>query len=364
MRRLCVAILACYLVESLAFAPAAALRSNVAIPTSGTLISGARGGAHYLAGGAGFGGKLSTFNDAGLSGEMQGRGAMRHSLGHGAGARRRRRSEGVRGVAALSGQEAADATLSALSVWLPDPVVRDVACTLGGTVGAVGWLGVWTWLAQKGLVDSKVSRKVVHCGSGPLFLLTWPLFSNTYLTRAIASIVPATNALRLLKAGTSSGEKGKDSGLVSAISRSGNPAEVLQGPFVYTLVLLASTAGGWLTIPAISAVCQMAAGDGMADLVGRRWGTVKWPWSETKSVAGSAAFFVAAFLATLGEIAWFHAFGSLAISPEECVGRVAIISAACALVELIPLQRFLGIVGDDNFSVPIVGAGLAMLLFL
>ena len=267
------------------------------------------------------------------------------------------------GMAAVSGHEAAGATLSALSVWLPDPIVRDVACTLGGTVGAVGWLGVWTWLASKGLIDSKVSRKVVHCGSGPLFLLTWPLFSNTYLTRAIASIVPATNALRLLKAGTSSGDKGKDSGLVSAISRSGNPAEVLQGPFVYTLVLLASTAGGWLTIPAISAVCQMAAGDGMADLVGRRWGTVKWPWSETKSVAGSAAFFVAAFVATLGEIAWFHAFGSLAISPEECVGRVAIISAACALVELVPLQRFFGIIGDDNFSVPIVGAGLAMLLF-
>eukprot|EP00961_Rhodomonas_salina_P248298 3355992-Rhodomonas_salina.1 len=32
------------------------------------------------------------------------------------------------------------------------------------------------------------------------------------------------------------------------------------------------------TVPAIAAISQMAAGDGVADIVGRKFGTVKWPW--------------------------------------------------------------------------------------
>ena len=48
-----------------------------------------------------------------------------------------------------------------------------------------------------------------------------------------------------------------------------------------------SGAGG---APAITAVCVMAAGDGMADIVGRKFGSVKWPWDKEKSLIGSAAF--------------------------------------------------------------------------
>lgn len=296
---------------------------------------------------------------SGFNGMVGGGGRLKRG---GGAPRRGREVSGARGMVAVEASAAAAATLAALSAWMPDPVVRDVACALGGIIGAVGWLGVWTWLARTGRVDPKVSRKVVHCGSGPLFLLTWPLFSKAYAARFIASVVPATNALRLLRAGTSTGKAGQDSGLVSAISRSGRPEEVLQGPFVYTLVLLASTSAGWLTIPAISAVCQMAAGDGMADLAGRKWGTVKWPWSDSKSVVGTLAFFLASFVTTLGEIAWFHAFGAIAISPQEVAGKVALISALCAIVELIPFQKVFGLLGDDNFSVPIVGAALAYVL--
>ena len=271
--------------------------------------------------------------------------------------------QGLVEAQAVSEIHGAEAALSILSTYLPHPVVRDVVCATVGSVGAVGWLGLWSYLSSTGALDSKVSRKLVHCGSGPLFLLTWPLFSQAYFTRAIAGAVPAINAVRLLRAGMSEGKQGQDSKLVGAISRSGDPKEVLKGPFIYTLVLAASTFGGWLTVPAISAVCQMAAGDGMADLVGRRWGTVKWPWSQSKSVVGSLAFFGAAFAATLAEIAWFHAFGAIDVTPQDAASRVAMISAACTVVELIPFYKWFGIFGDDNLSVPIVGAVLASMLF-
>jgi hypothetical protein len=46
---------------------------------------------------------------------------------------------------------------------------------------------------------------------------------------------------------TAAGEEkaARPKGLVAAISRSGNPAEVLRGPFIYVLVLLLSTLVYW-----------------------------------------------------------------------------------------------------------------------
>ena len=100
----------------------------------------------------------------------------------------------------------------------------------------------------------------------------------------------------------------------------------------------------------------MAAGDGAADLVGRRWGKRKWPWSQSKSIVGSGAFAVAGFAVSMGLILWFVRFGCLtlpaALSLKAVALRVAVISLACAAVELLP-----GV--DDNISVPMAGCFLA-----
>ena len=45
----------------------------------------------------------------------------------------------------------------------------------------------------------------------------------------------------------------------------------------------------------VIAVTQMAVGDGLADIVGRKWGSVKWPFSKSKSLVGSGAFLLGSF---------------------------------------------------------------------
>jgi dolichol kinase len=40
----------------------------------------------------------------------------------------------------------------------------------------------------------------------------------------------------------------------------------------------------------IIAISQMAAGDGMADIVGRKFGIQKWPFSKDKSYIGESSF--------------------------------------------------------------------------
>jgi hypothetical protein len=77
---------------------------------------------------------------------------------------------------------------------------RDALCAMVGLIGASGWLGLWTTLAAANKVEPKLSRKIVHTGSAPLFLLTWPFFSESSTARFVAAAVPCVFALRLVKA--------------------------------------------------------------------------------------------------------------------------------------------------------------------
>lgn len=273
----------------------------------------------------------------------------------------RRAPGGRRGAVALGGAiealVASSAGLDALS-----PLVRDAACAGACAAGALAWLAVWAQLAQSGAVSSNLSRKMVHVGSAPLFVLLWPFFSPAPWARALAATVPALNALRLLRAGlpASAGGRASTSGLVAAVSRSGARGEVLKGPFIYVLVLLAATVLCWRqSAVGVLAIAQMAVGDGLADIVGRRWGgSNKWPFNRDKSVAGSLAFLLGASAASLGLLRWLHGWGCIRALPTDAGVRVLLVSLACVATELLPTDLV-----DDNVSVPIVAAGLGLALF-
>jgi len=221
----------------------------------------------------------------------------------------------------------------------------------------VCWILLCNWFSGSGRTSQYVSRKLVHMGSGPLFILCWPLFSTTPSGQAAAIAVPILSVLRLLRAGSRT--DGKQSSLVKAVSRSGDKKEALGGPMIYTLVLLTSTLFGWRSLVSAVSVCQMAVGDGMADLVGRRFGRTRWPsFLETtgkKSVEGSLAFAASAFAASLLFVTIFGVTGLTALSPLAVAPALLLVSCAVALVELLPL-------GDDNFTVPIAAALLSVLL--
>jgi len=93
-----------------------------------------------------------------------------------------------------------------------------------------------------------------------------------------------------------------DAGLVASVSREGDRRELLKGPLFYVLVLIACTLLSWRDSPTgLVAVSMMCGGDGMADIVGRRFGGGnRLPWNGAKSVAGSAAMLVGGCLMSLG----------------------------------------------------------------
>jgi len=128
-------------------------------------------------------------------------------------------------------------------------------------------------------------------------------------------------------------------------------------------VLLAATLLGFRSVVAAVAVCQMAVGDGVADIVGRRWGTIKWPFSDSKSYAGTGAFVVGAWAASLGVVSVYHTFGYTALTAQAAVVPLLVVSVASALVELLPKgQGVMAVLTDDNLTVPACAALVGSLL--
>jgi len=208
---------------------------------------------------------------------------------------------------------------------------------------------------QKGVYDSNMGRKLTHMLAAPLFIVTWPFFSDASGARCFAWLVALTNVYRLYLAG--SGDAA-ESTLAKTISRSGDKSEALKGPLIYIVIFQFFILAFWRnTFPGVVAMTTMAAGDGMADIIGRRFGknSPKWPDGK-KTLVGSLAFAVSAFAVTTAILQWLVVAGSLpmALATGEMVVRVAAISCICAIVEVLPI-------GDDNYTVPASAAILSAL---
>jgi uncharacterized protein (TIGR00297 family) len=94
----------------------------------------------------------------------------------------------------------------------------------------------------------------------------------------------------------------------------------------------------------------LAAGDGAATLVGRRFGVRKWPWNRQKSVAGSVALFLAGGAAG-AFLAWWCR--SATIPPPYLwfsIGAPFAAALVAAAAETVPIRL------DDNVSVPFSAA--------
>lgn len=260
---------------------------------------------------------------------------------------------------------AAKTSLSGLPLPLAGkhPLFNDVIVSLALAAEVTVWLRFWTGVAQRNILPSVVTRKIIHTGSAPLFVMHWPLFSQARHAPYVAACIPALQVLRLYVAGRGgwrrfvAGEGGNQllvsdadqDGLVAAVSRTGRSEEAMGGPLLYSLVLCAATAlcfrsSAW----GVVAVSQMAAGDGIADIAGRQLGKGNaWSLSPQKSVAGSLGFVIGGWACTWLLLAWLQRFGYLRHVRSVFLGDTAlgvaaatlVISALCAVVELFPVGK-------------------------
>ena len=134
---------------------------------------------------------------------------------------------------------------------------------------------------------------------------------------------------------------------------------MLRGPLIYGLVFVVCTVVFWRSDPVgIVALMILCGGDGLADLVGRRWGKRSLPHNPSKSWAGSAAMFLGGTLLALAMTAAFAAAGLFDPPlPPNAVASIGVIALACTLVETLPLAD----IDNLTISATAVVLGLALL---
>ncbi|PON85908.1 putative phytol kinase [Trema orientale] len=242
------------------------------------------------------------------------------------------------------------------TMFTQNPVVSDIlASALTGCI-ALSCLRFWNETAKRGLFDQKLNRKLVHISVGLVFMLCWPLFSPGSRGALLAASVPGVNIIKMLLLGLGIW---KDEATVKSMSRFGDYRELLKGPLYYAITITLACIIYWRTSPiSIAAICNLCAGDGIADIVGRRFGNIKIPYNRNKSVAGSIAMASAGFLASVGYMYYFSSFGYVEGSWEMVLG-FWIVSLASAVVESLPISTDL----DDNLTVPVTSILVGSLVF-
>ncbi len=215
---------------------------------------------------------------------------------------------------------------------------------------AVTWLRVNDFAAARGWLSSRLSRKLVHIGTGPLFVLCWLLFDDAPAAPYLAALVPLVITAQFALVGLGIL---RDPATVQAVSRSGDRRELLRGPLFYGLMFALLTVLYWKTPAGVVALMLLCGGDGIADLVGRRWGRHPLPWSRGKTWEGTLAVFAGGWLLAALVLAVYVAAGTFSPPWTTYLAPLTAVALAAAAVESLPLAEI------DNLTVPLVAVLIA-----
>ncbi len=219
---------------------------------------------------------------------------------------------------------------------------------------ALLWLRLNDYLAQRGWVESHLSRKIIHIGTGPLFVLCWLLFNDDPINKFLATLVPLAFTLQFFLIGIG---VIKDEASVKAMSRTGNRREILRGPLYYGIVFVLLTIIYWKNSPiGIISLMLMCGGDGLADIFGRKWGKNKILWNNSKSWAGSLGMLLGGWTFSV-IVVWIFSSAGVFLHPiQYFLLPISIISFIGTIVESLPFRDV------DNITVTFSAVLLGHLL--
>ncbi|KAF7820217.1 putative phytol kinase 1, chloroplastic [Senna tora] len=236
-------------------------------------------------------------------------------------------------------------------------LIHNAGATAAVLAGAYAFVFVFNDLTRREVLHQSLSRKLVHILSGLLFLVSWPIFSNSIVARYFAAFVPLVNCLRLLVNGLS---LVSDEGLIKSVTREGEPQELLRGPLYYVFMLIVCTLVFWRESPVgVVSLAMMCGGDGIADIIGRRFGSMKIPYNKRKSIAGSISMLVFGSFITIGMLYYYSRLGYMELDWLSTFQSVAMVSLVATIVESLPISE----VVDDNISVPLAAMAVASFTF-
>lgn len=201
-------------------------------------------------------------------------------------------------------------------------------------------------IQKSGKLDQVVTRKLVHIFAGPVYIVSWLLFSGEIFSRFLAIIVPGLFILTFVAIGTG---KYYDENMVNSMCREGDPKELMGGPLHYAMIMVIITIFWFYASGSPAALIIMgclAGGDGLADVLGRKYGGERkfGIGGSEKTVIGSIGMFIGSFLTCIILIAIFS-LENPAFSLAILIMPVLIICIVATIVEALSPK------GRDNWLV-------------
>jgi phytol kinase len=225
--------------------------------------------------------------------------------------------------------------------------VNDAIATVVSFCGATLWLALLNYAAAHAWLHPTLSRKIIHIGTGPLFVLSWLLYSSSDHARYFSVMIPLILTAIFLATGIG---WLNHPNLVKSSTRNGLPSELLRGPLYYGISFIFCTVVFWRESPSgILALMMLCGGDGLADVIGRRFGTHKLPLSPQKSWVGSLAMFIGSVGFGFGYLVLFHQTGGLPLAMPlgQVFIRVLAIAGIATIIEAMPFPDI------DNMTLPL-----------
>lgn len=220
---------------------------------------------------------------------------------------------------------------------------------------AIAFLRLMDFFAHRGWIGGKLSRKLIHIGTGPIFVLCWLMFPDQPISRYLAALVPLLITVQFILVGLGIL---KDEAAVQAMTRSGDPREILHGPLFYGVMFVLLTVLYWKDSPiGITALMMMCGGDGIADIVGRRVQSPKLAWSREKSLAGSLSVFAGGALMTAFVLFIYVNAGVFAAPFQAYLAPILWVALGGMLIESLPFKDI------DNITITVVSAIIGRWVF-
>jgi phytol kinase len=236
-----------------------------------------------------------------------------------------------------------------------DGSIQNIIALVLTFMASLLWLRANDFVAHKGWVSSQVSRKIIHMGTGPIYVVCWLLFANAYYVRFFVALVPLLITIQFFLVGIG---VINDDAAVKAMSRTGDRREILRGPLYYGLIFVFLTIIFWLDTPiGIVALMLMCGGDGLADILGRRFGYRKLPWNTMKSWAGSVGMLIGGWLFAVIIVGTYVSSGIFGGALTGYLFSITIIAIIGAIVESLPIHDV------DNITVTVTAVILGYFLF-
>ncbi len=187
-----------------------------------------------------------------------------------------------------------------------------------------------------------LSRKITHIGAG-MIIAFLPLFDDTHWSKYFNVAIFVIWIVLLVQKGLFADVNDE---AVKTMTRTGDRRELLKGPLYFVIVATICGTLFYKTFEGVLAMAILGWGDGMAPVIGSRYGKIKYQILSPKSVEGSLTMFVSAFVASLLLIQF--------IVPQEYnFNRILILSAIATVAEGISPKEL------DNFIIPLAVIGVA-----